>query len=119
MIDRSSGNATAAKPALDPLNELLVGMRLTGVEYRRIELSPPFGLGFGASEGRAKFHFVARGPVFLRQRDEGHQMDTGGPVLLPRGRTHDLVSQPDLAGRDVTAFATSALCSGVSALTAC
>ena len=94
-------------------------MRLTGVEYRRIELSPPFGLGFGASEGRAKFHFVARGPVFLRQGDEVHRMDTGDAVLLPRGGTHDVVSQPDLAGRDVAAFTTSALCQGVSALTAC
>src|SRR5271154_1636895 len=119
MIDRSSGNSTAVRPSLDLLNELLVGMRLTGVEYRRIELSPPFGLGFGASEGRAKFHFVARGPVFLRQGDEVHQMGAGDAVLLPRGGTHDVVSQPELRGRDVTAFATSALCSGVSALTAC
>ena len=94
-------------------------MRLTGVEYRRIELSPPFALGFGASEGRANFHFVARGPIFLRQDDEIHQMDTGDAVLLPRGGTHDVVSQPDLQGRDVTAFTTSALCQGVSALTAC
>ena len=86
MIDRSSGILLAAKPASDPLNELLVGMRLTGVEYRRIELSPPFGLGFEASQGRAKFHFVARGPVFLRQGEEVHQMDTGDAVLLPRRR---------------------------------
>ena len=46
-------------------------------------------------------------------------MDTGDAVLLPRGGTHDVVSQPDLACRDVTAFTTSALCQGVSALTAC
>src|ERR1700735_1553703 len=119
MIDRSSGTSSPARPSSDPLNELLVGMRLTGVEYRRIELSPPFGLRFGASEGRAKFHFVARGPVFLRQGDEVHRMDTGDAVLLPRGGTHDVVSQPDLACRDVTAFATSMLCPGISALTAC
>ena len=119
MIDRSSGNVLAARRPLDPLNELLGGMRLTGVEYRRIELSPPFGLGFGASEGRANFHFVARGTVFLRQGDEIHQMDTGDAVLLPRGGTHDVVSRPDLACRDVTAFTTSEICRGISALTAC
>src|SRR3984885_13470303 len=119
MIDHSSGNSSATGSSLDPLNELLAGMRLTGVEYRRIELSPPFGLGFGASEGRANFHFVARGPVFLRQGDEVHQMDTGDAVLLPRGGTHDVVSEPDLACRDVTAFTTSTICQGVSALTAC
>src|SRR6202046_5583608 len=119
MIDRSSEISIAARPSSDPLNELLVGMRLTGVEYRRIELSPPFGLGFKADQGRAKFPFVARGPVFLRQGDEVHQMDTGDAVLLPRGGAHDVVSQPDLAGRDVAAFPTSALCQGVSALSAC
>jgi AraC-like DNA-binding protein len=119
MIDRSSGNVTASRPPLDPLNELLVGMRLTGVEYRRIELSPPFGLGFGASEGRANFHFVARGRVFLRQGEDVHQMDTGDAVLLPRGGSHDVVSHPELPGRDVAAFITSTLCQGVSALTAC
>jgi AraC-like DNA-binding protein len=46
-------------------------------------------------------------------------MDTGDAVLLPRGGAHDVVSQPDLAGRDVAAFPTSALCQGVSALSAC
>ena len=46
-------------------------------------------------------------------------MDTGDAVLLPRGGTHDVVSQPDLACRDVTAFTTSTICHGVSALTAC
>jgi AraC-like DNA-binding protein len=39
--------------------------------------------------------------------------------LLPRGGAHDVVSQPDLACRDVAAFTTSTLCPGVSALTAC
>jgi AraC-like DNA-binding protein len=119
MIDRASEISTTARPPLDPLNELLAGMRLTGVEYRRIELSPPFGLGFGASEGRANFHFVARGAVFLRQGDEVHQMDAGDAVLLPRGGTHDVVSEPDLGASDVAAFATSEICQGVSALTAC
>jgi AraC-like DNA-binding protein len=119
MIDHSSESSIAPKPQFDLLNNLLVGMRLTGVEYRRIELSPPFGLGFGASEGRATFHFVARGPIFLCQGGEIHQMDTGDAVLLPRGGTHDVVSEPDLACRDVTAFTTSSICQGVSALTAC
>src|ERR1700760_3996956 len=119
MIDRSSGNVTASRPPVDPLNELLAGMRLTGVEYRRIELSPPFGLGFGATHGRANFHFVARGTVYLRLGDEVHRMDTGDAVLLPRGGPHDVVSQPDLRGSDVPRFAPSTICRGVSALTAC
>jgi AraC-like DNA-binding protein len=119
MIDRTSENSIVARASSDPLNGLLAGMRLTGVEYRRIELSPPFGLEFGGSEGRANFHFVARGSVYLRRGDGVHQMGTGDAVLLPRGGTHDIVSEPDLACRDVTAFSISTICQGVSALTAC
>ena len=75
--------------------------------------------GFKPIKARAKFHFVARGPVYLRQGDEVHQMYTGDAVLLPRGGTHDVVSQADLACQDLTAFPTSSLCQGVSELRAC
>ena len=120
MIDHSSEPAAGLHFPQELLNQLLLGMRLTGVEYKRIELSPPFGLRFGEASGRAVFHFVARGPVFLRQEDGiVHALASGDAVLLPRGGAHDLVSAPDHPGRDVTAFATSTLCRGVSALTAC
>lgn len=97
-----------------------MGMRLVGLDYRRIEIAPPFGLRFGTVNGRAQFHFIARGPVFLR--GEGgtlHAMNTGDAVLLPRGGVHDLVSEPGLTGHDVAAFEARTLCNGVSAIKSC
>ncbi|MGV2837120.1 AraC family transcriptional regulator, partial [Pseudomonas shirazensis] len=45
----------------DLINELLRGMRLRGVEYRRIQAGPAFGLAFAAKPGHAWFHFLAVG----------------------------------------------------------
>ncbi len=123
MLDRKSGNrkeAEAPRLPADVVSELLMGMRLVGLSYRRIQISPPFGLRFGAVEGRAQFHFVARGPVFLRGADDTvHAMATGDAVLLPRGSTHDLVSQPDLPCQHVTALESVPICQSVDAIQAC
>ncbi|ADH91032.1 transcriptional regulator, AraC family [Ancylobacter novellus DSM 506] len=123
MIDHSSGNGSngrVGRLTADLVSELLMGMRLVGIDYRRIELSPPFGLRFGLAEGRAQFHFVAQGPVFLRRADGTmHEMATGDAVLLPRGGVHDLVSEPELPCRDVSAYAAAPLCPSVSAIKAC
>ncbi|MDQ0471964.1 AraC-like DNA-binding protein [Labrys wisconsinensis] len=109
-----------ARPPADLVSELLMGMRLFGLDYRRIQISPPFGIRFGTVEGRAQFHFVARGPVFLREPDGTlHAMAAGDAVLLPRGGAHDLVSGPDLPGRDLAAFETAPLCRNVGAIAAC
>ena len=35
-----------SQPAIDLTSELLRGMRLSGVNYRRIETARPFGVGF-------------------------------------------------------------------------
>ncbi len=55
-----------SQPAIDLTSELLRGMRLSGVNYRRIETARPFGVGFSAVAGKAQFHFISRGPVLLR-----------------------------------------------------
>ncbi len=52
------------------ISELLLGMRLCGVQFRRIEVSQPLGVGFSNAVGRAQFHFVGRGPVWLHRPDE-------------------------------------------------
>lgn len=102
------------------VSELLMGMRLVGIDYRRIELTPPFGLRFGEAEGRAQFHFIARGPVFLRRPDGAlSPMRTGDAVLLPRGGRHDLVSAPDLPCRDVRSWEVQPICDSVGAITDC
>ena len=103
----------------DLVSELLLGMRLVGVQYRRIEIAPPFGIGFGIVEGRAQFHFIARGPVFLRTSGGALQaLGTGDAVLLPRGGAHELLSAPDLPSRDIASFETAPLCKTVGAIRA-
>jgi hypothetical protein len=37
------------------ISELLRGMRLSGVKYRRIEASAPFGVAFSHAPGKARF----------------------------------------------------------------
>jgi AraC-like DNA-binding protein len=97
-----------------------MGMRLVGVQYRRIEVEPPFGIGFGKVDGRAQFHFVARGSVVLRNGSgTSHALDAGSAVLLPRGAAHDLLSSPDLPVRDIDTFKAASLCKTVSTIRAC
>lgn len=122
MLDHASDNRAeigGAPPPADLVSELLMGMRLVGLKYHRIQISPPFGIRFGAAEGRAQFHFVARGPLFLRSADQVIPMTTGDAVLMPRGGAHDLVSEADMPGRCVTAFDTAPLCASVSDIHAC
>lgn len=52
-----------SQQTLDLTSELLQGMRLSGVKYRRIETSRPFGVEFNSVPGKAQFHFVSRGPL--------------------------------------------------------
>lgn len=104
---------------MDLVSELLMGMRLVGIEYRRIEVTPPFGLRFGAVDGRAQFHFVASGSVYVRIGGTVHRLMTGDAVLLPRGGVHDLVSEPEVAGQDIADFDCTPLCQTVSAIRAC
>ncbi len=118
MFDRKSENHTVPDP--DLISELLMGMRLVGLDYRRIEASAPFGLGFGEVEGRAQFHFVACGPVYLRTASGTvHAMNTGDAVLLPRGGAHSLVSNPDIPCQNIRSLDAAPLCNSVSAIKTC
>ncbi|MGK9230938.1 AraC family transcriptional regulator [Inquilinus limosus] len=123
MFDRKSETRpeqTRPRPSGDFVSELLLGMRLVGVQYRRIAVTPPFGLGFGIVGGRAQFHFIARGPVFLRTAGgDLHALDSGDAVLLPRGGAHDLLSAPDRPSRDIASFEAAALCETVGAICDC
>lgn len=123
MIDNSSENSRAAQHASLPgdlVSELLLGMRLRGIAYRRIQLSPPLGVEFGTVAGWAQFHFVARGPVYLRSPGgDIHALDAGDALLLPRGGLHALLSAPDLPCRDIATFEAATLCEAVSSVRAC
>ncbi|EKF41315.1 AraC family transcriptional regulator [Nitratireductor indicus C115] len=123
MLDQKSENlSTLSSPpaTTDMVSELLMGMRLFGIEYRRIQMTPPFGLHFGTEKSRAHFHFVGRGPVYLRAPDGMvHRMNTGDAVLLPRGGEHDLVSSPELPARCVNTFTAVPVCGNIANIEAC
>ncbi|WP_312042249.1 AraC family transcriptional regulator [Erwinia sp.] len=104
----------------DLTSELLYGMRLLGLQYRRIELAAPFGVGFVKAPGRAQFHFVSRGPVLLRtQNGQLRTLNTGDALLLPHGSDHVLLSSPDVACTDIRAFNTTPVCGNVCCIKDC
>lgn len=73
-----------SQPAIDLTSELLRGMRLSGVNYRRIETARPFGVGFSAVAGKAQFHFISRGPVLLRMASgEQFTLESGDALFIP------------------------------------
>lgn len=120
MFDHSSGVSPSETDQSDIVSELLGGMRLVGLNYRRIQISPPFGVRFGSEGGRAQFHFIARGTVHLRRpTGEVETLEAGSAVLLPHGGAHSLLSNPDLPCQELLAFAEVPLCRTVTAINAC
>ena len=88
------------------ISELLSGMRLTGVQFRRIEIRDFPGVGFSNAAGRAQFHFVGRGPLWLRSPGNNlYRMDTGTAVLIPRGGPHAILSSERTPSSSAKPFA--------------
>ncbi|KAI1693692.1 cupin domain-containing protein [Ditylenchus destructor] len=95
---------TVLKPA-DLLTQILLGLRLEGVEYGRCRLRAPWAVAFPARQ-EARFHFVARGGCWLRTPgSEWVRLNAGDAVLLPRGSLHVLASAPDLPAVDIDSLA--------------
>lgn len=106
----------------DMVNELLSGVRLRGLDYRRIEISAPYGLRFGEDqdETRAWFHFIGQGTVHLRTKSGAtHVLGCGDAVLLPCAGIHDLYSEDGVALRSVDDFQKARLCDAASEIRAC
>ena len=92
--------ATEASDA-DTLTEVLLGLRLDGVEYGRCQMHTPWAIAFPAKD-EARFHFVAEGSCWLRTpSSDWVQLNPGDAVLLPRGSSHILASTPDLPAVDI------------------
>lgn len=122
MLDRSSGSSSSPPLDADVVSELLLGMRLVGVDYRRVELSPPFAYSFGEHDHRAKFLFVAHGSVVFRSPGGVlHEMKAGGAALMPRGGHHLIGSSSDFSApcADLGSLKKAPLCSLVSEINAC
>jgi AraC-like DNA-binding protein len=111
MLSRSS-NPDAATPD-DPLNDMLRGLRLDGVDYWRCKLSAPWGFSFPAQQA-ARFHFVAGQGCWLRSPDGSWaELSPGDAVLLPRGAPHALASRPDVPTPDFVRQKCTPICADI------
>ena len=89
-------------PSSNLVSELLTGMRLRGVQYRRIQTGPAFGMGFEDKPGHAYFHFLAVGTAYICTDDgELHQLSAGSAAFMPHGRRHQLQSDAGIAFQDI------------------
>lgn len=105
VICEAKNNALPADSAHDLLSQILVGLRLDGVEYNRCELSGPWAVAHPA-QSWARFHFVGSGNCWLRTPSaKWRQLRQGDAVLLPRGSLHILASAPDVPAVDMDALA--------------
>jgi AraC-like DNA-binding protein len=100
---------TPLKPA-DLLTQILLGLRLEGVEYGRCLLRAPWAIAFPA-RAEARFHFVARGGCWLKTAGgaEWVRLNAGDAVLLPRGSAHVLASAPDLPAVEIDSLSRRAV----------
>src|SRR5688572_8639291 len=89
----------------DTLTEILLGLRLDGVEYGRCLLQTPWAVAF-PSQRAARFHFVAQGGCWLRtQTSDWVRLNPGDAVLFPRGDFHIMASSPDVPVVDIDTLA--------------
>lgn len=89
----------------DTLTEILLGLRLDGVEYGRCLLQKPWAVAF-PSQRAARFHFVAQGGCWLRtQTSDWVRLNPGDAVLFPRGDFHIMASSPDVSVVDIDTLA--------------
>ncbi|MGH6646850.1 AraC family transcriptional regulator [Aquabacterium sp.] len=106
MLDNLS--SVTSKPSVEPastrdtLTQVLLGLRLDGVEYGRCLMRAPWAVAFPAQR-EARFHFVASGQgCWLRTPStDWLQLNPGDAVLLPRGSFHVLASAPDVPTVDI------------------
>lgn len=108
MLDRLSDPELHAPPGLrtdpdarDTLTEILLGLRLDGVEYGRCLLREPWAVAFPAQRA-ARFHFVGRGSSWVRTpAADWVNLNPGDAILVPRGSFHVLASSPDIPAVDI------------------
>ncbi|TRN80716.1 AraC family transcriptional regulator [Pseudomonas syringae] len=104
----------------DLISELLVGMRLRGVQYRRLQTGPTFGMGFDDNPGHAYFHYLAVGNAVLRTNDGlSRELSAGSAVFIPQGGGHQLLSDPQASFQHIDEFDIAPLGEAVSGVDTC
>jgi AraC-like DNA-binding protein len=97
------------KTGQDALTEILLGLRLDGVEYGRCVMREPWAVAFPAKR-EASFHFVAQGSCWMHTAAKGWlQLNPGDAVLLPHGTAHVMASSPDLPAVEIDSLARKAV----------
>jgi len=108
--------------ALPPhlISELLTGMRLRGVQYRRVQTGPSFGLSFEAKAGHGFFYYLAVGSAVLRTEAGGlHKLSAGNAVFLPHGQAHQWLSAEDADLQDIETLEAALIGNSVTDVDAC
>ena len=86
----------------DTLTEILLGLRLEGVEYGRCLFRAPWAVTSSAQPA-ARFHFVAQGGCWLRtETADWTYLNPGDAVLFPRGAFHIMASSQDVSTVDLS-----------------
>lgn len=89
----------------DTLTEILLGLRLEGVEYGRCLLRAPWAVATSAQPA-ALFLFVAQGGCWLRtETTEWTYLNAGDAVLFPRGASYVMASSQDVPAVDKATLA--------------
>ena len=111
MHDNSSKTPRDAN--MDPLTEMLRGLRLDGVDYGRCRLAEPWATDFPAQEA-ARFHFISSGSAVLKTPGgEWLQLNAGDAALLPRGDAHVLASHAATRPVPFDRYGRREVCQGV------
>jgi len=104
----------------DLISELLTGMRLRGVQYRRVQTGPTFGFAFDDMPGHAYFHFLAVGTAVLRTADgKQYELSAGSTVLMPQGMAHELLSDSQVSSQHIDQHQAAPLGESVSGVDTC
>lgn len=115
MLDFSSDDPVPTRPSggRDLLTEILLGLRLDGVEYGRCVMHAPWAVAFPAQRS-ARFHFVGQGGCWLRTAStDWVRLDAGDAVLLPHGSFHVLASAPDVPAVDIDSLSRVAVADNI------
>lgn len=102
------------------ISELLAGLRLHGVQYRRIQTGNTFGLHFASRPGHAYLHYVAVGDVLLKTTGGNClTLSAGEAVFIPHGIEHQLLSATTVDVMNIDDLETALLDDNVSGLDSC
>jgi len=92
----SANSTEEAFRSVDPLGEALHALRLSGTFYCRSELTAPWGIDLPPMKECLIFHIVCEGAAWVTFRNgERHLLEAGDFALLPQGRGHAIVDDPD------------------------